>query len=294
MTNSSLAGILPALVTPLREDGEVEAASIEKLLARVYGAGAHGVYVCGSTGEGLALPDSARKQVAEIAAKHSPPGKQVVVHVGAKTMESTLALARHASELGATAISSLPLAGIGAAELPGFYERIAQASAVPVVAYYFPGFSGYELSLEELAAVATTPGVAGVKFTDYNLYVMSLLAEQGVRIFNGRDEVLAAGLLMGAAGGIGSIYNLIPKAFVAVFDLAKSSRWDEAKKLQLRINQFIAILLGFPLLPALKQVLIWCGIPCGRTMTQPTHLTNEQQDELQRALEPFEDLLAER
>lgn len=287
-----LRGIFPALVTPLHRDGSVNLQSFERLLERVYLAGAHGVYVCGSTGEGLRMNMDARQLVTESAVRNSPAGKQVIVHVGAPSLEDTLNLARHASALSVSAVSSLPLANMPAEGLAGFYRAIAAAASVPVVAYYFPGFTGYSLSFEQLAEICEIPGVSGVKFTDYDLYALSLLSDRGVKILNGRDEILLAGLLMGAAGGIGSIYNLIPGRFVELFRLASQGEWEKARKLQLHVTRFITVLLSFPLLPAIKQALAWGGIECGRTLGSPSELTEDQKARLRTELDAFKELLA--
>ena len=290
---SSLSGgVLPALVTPIQADGSVNTAALEKLLAGVFAAGVDGVYVCGSTGEGLLLSAEARKTVVEVAVKCAPAKKQVIAHIGTETLETTLDLARHASKEGVTAVSSLPPPRMAVRELPDFYAAIARNSDVPVVAYYFPGRMERELTLEELSTITGIPGVSAVKFTDYDLYKLSLLAAQGVTIFNGRDEVFAAGLLMGAAGGIGSIYNLIPGSFVRLFAAATSGRWESARKLQRRINQLIAVLLEYPLIAAIKEALRSEGIECGSALSTPHTLSDKQTEQLNRQLDSFRDLLA--
>jgi N-acetylneuraminate lyase len=177
-------------------------------------------------------------------------------------------------------------------DLADFYAAIAHHASVPLVAYYFPAFTGTELSIDQLEHICRIPGVTGVKFTDYDLYKLSMLARRNIAVFNGRDEVLAAGLLMGASGGIGSIYNVVPHRFAELFRMASSGQWEEARLLQQRINQLITVLLSFPLLPAIKQVLGWSGIQCGKTLKSPSELTPEQKEELRRELQPLQDLLA--
>lgn len=290
--SSTLKGILPALVTPLNADNSVNIRSFERLLERVYSSGVDGVYICGSTGEGLLLPADARRIVAETAVKSSPAGKQVIAHIGASSIEETLALAKHAASLGVAAISSLPTAGLDPTGLQAFYQQIADAADVPLVAYYFPKFTGFELKFNQLQEIAEIPAVQGIKFTDFDLFTLSLLANEGITVFNGRDEVLAAGLLMGAAGGIGSIYNLLPKQFAELFALARRGHWNEARSLQNQINRLISVLLQYPLIPAIKQSLAWSGIPCGHSLNSARELTPAQQKALRAELAPFEALLA--
>ena len=106
-TPTMLRGILPATVTPLDADGRFVRAPFERLLDRLYAGGVHGVYVCGTTGEGPLLSRHDREAVAEAAIANTPDGCHVVVHVGAASMDETLALARHA----ATSKMACPMLG---------------------------------------------------------------------------------------------------------------------------------------------------------------------------------------
>ena len=90
---TNLNGIFPALVTPFNSDQTLNTPVLEQLLDRVYSAEVDGVYVCGSTGEGLMLPADLRRKIVEVAVKNSPRGKQVIVHVGAWSFAETQALA---------------------------------------------------------------------------------------------------------------------------------------------------------------------------------------------------------
>jgi N-acetylneuraminate lyase len=281
-----LSGILPALPTPLHPDLTLNVPALEKLLARVYAAGVDGVYVCGSTGEGLLLPAAMRRQILEVVTRNSPPDKQVVVHVGAWSFDEAKALGRDAEAQGAAAISSLPPAGTSFGELLEHYRALAASTGLPFLAYYFPGAGSGPLSCEQLREICALPGVVGLKFTDYDLFILSLLTREGKIVFNGRDEVLSAGLLMGATGGIGSIYNLVPDWFVALYQHARAGRWAESRAIQDRINDLIAVLVSFPFMPAFKLTLAWQGIDCGPALRPRIPLTAEQQSDLRAALEP--------
>jgi N-acetylneuraminate lyase len=280
-----ITGILPAIVTPFDEGGSFATRAFEKLLEQVYEAGVDGVYVCGQTGEGLLQPVAQRMEVAVAAIKNSPAGKTVIVHVGAHTTRDAIQLAKHAARAGAHAISSLPPSGsYSFAEVRAYYEAIAGAAEVPLLVYYFPELCPALTSVAQLTELCSIPRVIGLKFTDFDLYKLSLLKKDGAIVFNGRDEVLAAGLLMGADGGIGSFYNLIPDLFVKLFALARTGKWTEASTLQQRINEFITIGLQFPLLPAIKVMLGWSGIDCGRCILPRRPLTAEEEARLQEML----------
>ena len=283
---NKLAGILPALVTPLDADGALKRSSFEKLLEKVFDAGATGVYICGQTGEGLHLPMNVRKDATEVACRFSPAGRNIVVHVGAHNHSDALELAAHAKKTGAHAISSLP--PLGTTSFPAvrqYYESLAQTGELPFLVYYYPQLTNVIGSVEQILDLCSIPNVVGLKFTDFDLYRLSLIRRAGHVVFNGRDEVLAAGLLMGASGGIGTFYNLLPEAFVSVYEASQTNRWEEARAQQSRINTLIEIVLRFPVIPSVKAILGWAGIDCGVSMPQSGALTPEQERKLRGAVE---------
>ncbi len=282
----ALKGILPALITPFEDDGRVSRTALEALLARLFDAGVHGTYICGTTGEGLLMSVAMRREVADIAVANTPQGHSAIVHVGASSFEDARELATHAARIGATAISSLPPSGpgFGFAEARRYYAALAAASPLPLVVYYFPEVYPAIRTFDQLEEICALPNVVGVKFTDFDLSVMSAVAGSGCVVFNGRDEVLAAGLLMGAHGGIGSFYNLVPEQFVDIDALARAGRWSEVRERQDAVNTLITTVLRFPLFPALKQILTWSGIPCGPCLVPRAGLSAEQQDALRTSL----------
>jgi N-acetylneuraminate lyase len=289
-------GILPATITPLDNKGRFAPAIFEQLLDRLYGAGVHGVYVCGTTGEGMLQPVEQRKTIVETAVGCTPQGRHVVVHVGAASFEEAVTLSSHAAKAGAHAISSLPptSAQFAFSEVLRYYEALASVSELPLLVYYFPDVSASIATTEQLQTLCALPNVFGVKFTDFDLYKMWLVIHPGRTVFNGRDEVLAAGLLMGANGGIGTFYNLLPELFVRIYMAAAAGRWEEARLAQQRANMFIRITLQFPLFPAVKQILTWSGLDCGACLPPRGRLNAEQQAILRQSLinAGFADLIA--
>src|SRR5436190_22773897 len=93
--------ILPALVTPLTPSGELDVASTERLIEHLYQKGVGGLYVTGSTGEGIYLDLAIRKRLTEIAVSLSKGRGNVIVHVGAIQAAMAIDLAAHAARLGA-------------------------------------------------------------------------------------------------------------------------------------------------------------------------------------------------
>ena len=158
MTNE-LRGILPATVTPLDDRGRFAPAIFEQLLDRLYGAGVHGIYVCGTTGEGMLQSREQRQAIVETAMASTPRDRHVIVHVGAGSLDEAVALAAHAARAGAHAISSLPPTSgqFGFAEVFRYYEALADASELPLLVYYFPEVSRSIATADQLEQVCAIP-----------------------------------------------------------------------------------------------------------------------------------------
>lgn len=276
-----LEGIIPAIVTPVDENERFSPAAFERLIAHLYSAGVHGLYVCGQTGEGLQLSLEERREAAEVAIRSSPRGKAVIVHVGAPAAKDAFALARHASRIGASAVSSLPPAlSYSFEEIQAYYSELASVSDVPLVIYYFPSLSPSLRTTEQILELCAIPNVIGIKFTDSNFFQLWAIRQAGHIVFNGSDEMLLAGLIMGANGGIGSTYNLIPEEFVKLYSLTSEQRWQQARAVQSKINEFIAPLLRVPVHSAIKTLLRWKGFDCGYCIAPRRRLTAAEESEL--------------
>lgn len=279
-------GVFPAIVTPFDSNGEFAAATFERLLARFYETGVQGVYACGQTGEGILQTVSMRQQVAETAVRCSPKDRTVILHVGSTRLADAITLARHAERIGVSAVSSLPPAGnYTFEELRGYYQQLAEASSLPLLVYYYPEASRISVTLEQLLDLCSIPNVVGLKFTDFDLYKLHQVNQSGKVIFNGHDEVFAAGMLMGADGGIGTFYNLVPELFLQIYKSSMEGKWDEARRAQDQCNELIRITLQFPMLSAVKTMLKWQGFDCGPCLPPRQNLTQEQELQLRSLIE---------
>ena len=140
------------------------------------------------------------------------------------------------------------------------------------------------MNVAQILELCDLPNVAGLKFTDHDFYRLSLIRNAGKVAFSGYDEVLAAGLLMGASGGIGTFYNLVPELFVEIYRLGQAGRWTEARAVQARVNELIELSIRYPCFPAVKAILRWTGIDCGRCLEPRRSLSQDEENGLRSAL----------
>jgi N-acetylneuraminate lyase len=274
--------ILPALVTPLLPSGQLDEKSAERLIDHLYAKGVGGLYVTGSTGEGIYLDFEIRKRIVEIACRLSKGKGSVIVHVGSIQAAKAMELAAHAGEAGADAISSIPpfAGGYSWDEVRAFYVELARQSPLPVVAYYIPGLTGQHHSIVNLASLLSVPNIAGYKFTDPNFYTMQRLLTRfnsDQVLYNGQDEALSLGLQVGAHGGIGTTYNFMPELILQIYRHCQAGRCAEAIAVQKQVNDIIEPLLLFQGLAATKQILYWQGTIDHATCAAPRALLSESQ-----------------
>jgi N-acetylneuraminate lyase len=261
------AGMYAALLTPLDKDRRLNCGVAQDLLKHLCFKGMDGVYVAGTTGEGKLLALETRRSLVECLVDALPTGKHLFVHVGTPNVTDAIKLAEHAAAKGAHAISSLPPNG-DAREVRAFYEELAKHSPLPLILYYFPKVAPMAFqNPQELLDICDLPNVLGVKFTDFNFYLLNKLVGRGKLVFNGYDEALAPGLLMGAQGGIGTTYNLLAEAYLEIFQASKKDDWERARRLQVKANDTLDILFRYPFFPAVREAVRHLGFDCGPMMS---------------------------
>ena len=282
-------GVYPAAVSPKDDEGRFSASRFESLIDHLYTSDVHGLYLCGNTGEGYLLPVSARKEATEVAVAASKGKGKVIVHVGAPAEEDAVDLAKHAAEAGADAISSLPpyVQGYSFEEVHTHYTRLAFASGLPLFVYYIPVVTHREFSLAEMDQLLSIEGVAGLKFTNHNLYLMEGIMDGGrdPHVFNGHDEVFLAGMAMGAQAGIGTYYNIMPKHFVGIYEAALSGDYETGRQLQRDVNRLIRAAQTVRQNGAVHAILRWQGIECGDPIAPARALDDEEEKKLRGELE---------
>jgi N-acetylneuraminate lyase len=278
LSSFSLAGMYAALLTPLDPDRRLNPSMAQKLMLHLLSTGLDGAYVAGTTGEGMRLSLETRENLVEALLEVLPPGKHLLVHVGTPNVADAIRLAEHAARQGAHAISSLPPAG-DVVQVRNYYGQLASHSPLPVILYYFPKAAPLAFQEpQELLDLCDLSNVLGVKFTDFNLYLLNQLVKRRKLVFGGYDEALAASLLMGAQGGIGTTYNLLAQAYLAIFRSAQTGDWEEARQLQNETNDVLDILFRYPFFPAVREAVKHLGFDCGPAMSGDEFDSLDQRD----------------
>ena len=218
MEIKKIKGLIAAPFTPMKEDSEINLEVIPAYARKLKTDGVKGVFICGTTGEGMLMTNDERKSVAEKWVKEQTENFKVIVHVGTTSAIQSMDLASHAQKVGAYAVGTMGpvfLKPTRVEELVGFCADVAAgAPKLPFYYYHIPSVSGIQLPMDEFIRKVSVqvPTFAGLKFTHNNFMEMKLCMdiEDGKwDILHGYDELLLAGLTFGAKGAVGSTYNFM-------------------------------------------------------------------------------------
>lgn len=286
-----IRGILPALLTPMSDDGaRIDEAALRELVEFQIGRGVSGFFVCGGSGEGLLLTPEERRAVLAGVIEAARGRVAIIAHIGALDTATAQGLAAHAAALGADAVAAVPPVyfRVDESALVDHYRMIAEAAGgLPVYPYNIPSATGVEITASVMARLLEVPAIGGIKYSSYNLYDMRNiidLAPGRITMLSGFDEVCVAALAMGAHGAIGSTYNVMPATFAAIYRAMQAGDLAAAQALQLRANRVIRALLSAPLIAGLKAVLSAWGISCGAPRRPQRPLTPAERDRLLAAV----------
>lgn len=261
-------GIMPALITPVNEDGTLREEVTRHLVRDLSATGITGFYILGSTGEGIATDRDRRMEFAELVRDARPEGINIINHIGAADLGTVKKLARHARRIGLNAISSVPPFFFNYDEqgVLDYYRAMSDESeGLPLIVYAAP-MAGPLLPVSTIEKMLDIPGFIGMKFTNPNYYLMSRYKKidgGNINIFNGPDETCALGLMMGADGAIGSTYNIMPRTFVSIYDAVKAGDAQAAMRLQHKADDLIEALLDYNVVEAVKVALTLKGYEVG-------------------------------
>lgn len=272
-----LRGLVAATITPMTENGEINFPVIGQYVDYlVKEQGVKNIFVNGTTGEGLSLSISERRQVAEEWVRQGRNKlDQVVIHVGALNLKESQELAQHAAEIGADGIAVIApffFKSQNKDALISFLREVAAvAPALPFYYYHIPSLTGVKIRAEELldGIQDKIPSFQGLKFSDTDLLDFGQCVDQNHQrqfaLLFGVDEQLLSALVLGATGAVGSTYNYLGKKTNQMLEAFEQKDLASALNYQFRIQRFINYVtkLGFGVSQTKAIMTLVSGIPMG-------------------------------
>ncbi len=272
-------GVSPAMVTPLLPNSyRVDTAVTPQLVNFLIDKGVAGLFVGGTTGEGILLDRGERERLHEVTMATVNGRIPVILHIGDNHLDSAILLARQAQELGADAIAAVTpyYYGMHDAGLAAYYESIATAVPdMPLFLYSIPQMAVNTISPALITHLSQTmPSLAGIKTSQpqANLVREVVQTMPDDRIVLAGNENIAAGMLaLGVDGLISGFATAVPEPFVALTQAVAAGNLAEAQRQQRTINQMLSVMPPGARIGALKMILNQRGIDVGTAVpTLPT------------------------
>lgn len=297
MTQTRLSGLIAATYTPMHRDGRLNVEQVGPLVEHLIQSGINGLYVCGSTGEGMSLSTSERKSVAEAfiaATDHRVP---VIVQVGHNSLAEARGLAEHAAESGADIISATCPSYFKPACVESLVDCMADiassAEGVPFYYYHIPVLTGSTIDIVEFLERGRGKilNLAGLKYTDTKLFefqACQAAAGGELDIVFGCDEMLLGALATGTTAAIGSTYNVIAPLYQHLIEAFQENDLKTARAEQIRSIGFIRTLNRYPFHPAMKEVLRMLGVDVGCCRLPHRNLDAHEVESLRSNLEAID------
>ncbi len=277
-----ITGLVAATFTPLFQDGSVNFAQIAPLVDQLIDDGISGLYVCGSTGEGVSLTTEERKAVAEAFVAATAGRIPVVVQVGHNSLHEARQLAASAAAMGADAISATPPNYFKPSSLANLIDCLAEVTAgtpdLPFYYYHIPGVTGVPVPIPQflVEAAPRLPSLVGVKFSHTAIFELQSAVAVSDGRFNllfGSDEMLLSGLCGGAHGAVGSTYNFAGPLYNRILAAFAKEELRRAQALQGQAVEMVEVILRHGGNPALKATMALVGIDCGPSRLPQIPLT---------------------
>lgn len=238
-------GIIPAFYACYEDDGEISPERVETLTKHLIEKGVKGVYVGGSSGECIYQSVEERKIVLEHVMKAAEGKLTVIAHVACNNTSDSKKLAAHAQALGVDAIAAIPPIYFHLPEyaIAEYWNDISSAAPdTDFVIYNIPQLAGVALTMPLFREMKKNPRVAAVKNSSMpvqDIQMFKMEGGKGFVVFNGPDEQLVSGLAMGADGGIGGTYGVMPELYLRIKELTDVGQIEEAREIQYAADEII-------------------------------------------------------
>jgi 4-hydroxy-tetrahydrodipicolinate synthase len=282
-------GVFPYLVSPIDASGQIKTEVLARLCDDLIASGVHGLTPLGSTGEFAYLDAAQRTAVVQTTIEAANGRVPVVAGVASTSTADAVAQARAYQKLGANGILAImeayfPIADSG---IEAYFRAIADAVDIPVVIYTNPQFQRSDMTLDVIERLAAHPRIGYIKDASTNTgRLLSIINRCGdsIRVFSASAHIPAAVMLIGGLGWMAGPACIIPRQSVALYDLCKAKRWDEALVLQRKLWRVNEAFARFNLAACIKAGLSIQGYDVGDPVPPQAALTTDQRKAVEAVL----------
>ena len=283
-------GVIPALVTPFKENFEVDFEGIAKNLDYLEKY-VDAVVPAGTTGEAATLSHEEHVEVIKYVCEVAK--KPVIAGAGSNSTREALFLAKEAEKAGADAVMLVtPYYNKPNAEgLYRHYKAVADEVSIPILVYNVPSRTGINTTPDVVERLASIERVVGIKEASGNLkQVAEIIRRLGDKfiVLSGDDFMTLPILLLGGKGVISVAANVAPKLMKEMYEAFKSGNVEKARELHYKLMPlFEALFIDTNPIPV-KKALELMGLPAGKPRMPLVELSEEKTEKLKKVLESLQ------
>jgi 4-hydroxy-tetrahydrodipicolinate synthase len=282
-------GVFPYLVSPVDAAGNIRESVLAKLCDDLITSGVHGLTPLGSTGEFAYLNSEQRTAVVQTTIEAAQRRVPVIAGVASTSTADAVSQAKAYQKLGADGILAILEAyfPLPDAQVESYFRAIADAVDIPVVIYTNPQFQRSDLTLDVIARLAAHPRIVAIKDASTNTgRLLSIINRCGdaIDVFSASAHIPAAVMLIGGVGWMAGPACIIPRQSVALYDLCKAQRWDEAMALQRRLWRVNEAFARYNLAACIKAGLQIQGYDVGDPLAPQAALGAEERKVVEAVL----------
>ena len=273
-------GVFPYLVSPIGAHGRIRTDVLAQLCEDLIAAGVHGLTPLGSTGEFAYLNSEQREGVVRTTIEATRKRVPVVAGVASTGTANAVAQAKRYQALGADGILAICEAyfPLKESQVENYFRAIADAVEIPVVLYTNPNFQRSDLTLDTIARLAGHPRIRYIKDASTNTGRLLSIMQRApdLKVFSASAHIPAAVMLIGGVGWMAGPACIVPKQSVALYELCRARRFDDAMPLQRKLWRVNEAFARFNLAACIKAGLELQGYPVGDPVPPQTPLTAEE------------------
>lgn len=240
-----LGGIIPAFYACYGDDGEVSKERTQMFVRHLIQKGVNGLYVSGSSGECIYQNLAERKKTIQYVMEEAAGKIPVIAHVACNNTRDSCELAAFAQHAGVDAIAAIPPIYFHLPEyaIAQYWNSISDAAPdTDFIIYNIPQLAGTSLTQTLLRRMLENPRVIGVKNSSIavqDIQIEKMIGGSEFIVFNGVDEQFISGRTMGADGGIGGTYAVMPELFLKMNMLIEKGDYQTALRIQMDVDRII-------------------------------------------------------
>lgn len=277
-----ITGIIPPVVTPLRDRDELDGGGLERVIDHILAGGVGGLFILGTTGEGPSLSYRLRREMIEGTCRQVAGRVPVLVGITDTAFAESVSIARAAADFGAAAVVAAPPYYLpeGQPELQEWLDHLVPELPLPLFLYNMPPLTKVPYELETVRHALQNSRIIGLKDSsgDMNYFkaVAALIPQRpDWSLLMGPEELLLGALEAGGHGGVSGGANLFPAVYVSLWRAFQAGDRVRAQQLQTLVRFISSSLYRVGRHPSavikgIKCALACLGI-CDDFMAEPFH-----------------------